>query len=194
MRRAQVERGGTTVLLVIDVQNAVMAESFDADAVVGRIATVIADARAADIPVVYIQHEVPGTPFLAAGTDGWQIRPEIAPRSGDPVIAKRYGDAFVETTLEDTLAGLGAGHLVVTGAQSDACVRKTTTRALLEGYDVTLVADAHTTCDGEYAGAVIPAAQIVAHVNYATPWIDYPDTTSRVVPHTDVFAPVAVNA
>lgn len=194
MRTDQTERGGKTALLVIDVQNAVMAESFGADEVVGRIATVIADARTADVPVVYIQHEIPETPFMAAGTDGWQIRSEIAPQPGDPVIAKRYGDAFVDTTLEEALAGLGTGHLMATGAQSDACVHKTTTRALLEGYDVTLVADAHTTCDGEYEGVVIPAAQIVAHVNYATPWIDYPGTTSRVVSHSEAFAPVAATA
>lgn len=81
--------------------------------------------------------------------------------------------------------------LLVAGAQSDACVRKTITRALLEGYDVTLVADAHTTCDGEYEGVVIPVAQIVAHVNDAEPWIDYPESTSRVVPHTEVFRGVA---
>ena len=60
---------------------------------------------------------------------------------------KNYGDAFEDTDLEDVLAELGVGRLVVTGAQTDACVRSTLHGAFVRGYDATLVGDAHTTED-----------------------------------------------
>jgi nicotinamidase-related amidase len=182
------ERGGTTVLLVIDVQNAVVEDGWDSEGVVDRIGKLIDAARASDVPVIYIQHEVPGHPVMGRGAEGWHIRPEIAPLTGEPVIAKQYGDAFVETTLPETLASLGAGHLIISGAQSDACVRATSHRALIEGYDITLVSDAHTTSDAEHDGVVIPAQVNVAQVNYASPWIGYPDTTSSLANHLEVIA------
>jgi nicotinamidase-related amidase len=172
---------------VIDVQVGVVADGHDRDGVVSRIGKVIGAARAAEVPVVYVQHEEPEYPSMMPGGEDWHIVPEIAPLDGEPIVAKRYPDSFVETTLAGTLADLGIGHLIVTGAQSDACVRATTHRALAEGYDVTLVSDAHTTSDREFGGVTIAAEQNVAHVNAATPWILYPNTISRVLPHPEVI-------
>src|SRR5690349_11896007 len=127
MKHQLKERGGNTALVVIDVQNAVVADGHDVDGVLSRIAALIAHAREKDTPVVYVQHE---SDDLVPGSDAWQIRPEIAPAGTDPVIHKRFGDAFVETNFEETLANLGVGHLVITGAQTDACVRSTLVGAL----------------------------------------------------------------
>ena len=184
MRQELQERGGKTGLLVIDVQNAVVADGFDADGVVDRIGKVVDAARGANVPVIYVQHE---DPYMAPGTEGWHIRPEIAPVTGEPIVAKRFPDSFVETTLVDTLAALGIGHLVVTGAQSDACVRATSHRALIEGYDVTLVSDAHTTSGREFNGVTVSAEANVAQVNSAAPWIDYPNTTSALATHEEII-------
>ena len=52
---------------------------------------------------------------------------------------------FPVEELVRRLAERGVGRLVVTGAQTDACVRSTLHGAFVRGYDVTLVADAHTT-------------------------------------------------
>ncbi len=190
MRSELRERGGKTALMVIDVQNGVVADGWDAEGLVSRIATMIAAARASGTPVVYIQHEQPhetaGEDDLAVGSNAWRIHDDVAPGDGEPVVAKRRGDAFVETTLEATLAGLGAGHLILAGAQSDACVRSTSYGALRAGYDITLVSDAHTTSDRATEAGVIPAELIVAHVNLANQFIDYPETTSRVIPHSAV--------
>ncbi len=187
-------RGGNTALVVIDVQVGVVADGWDRDGVVDRIAQLIHAARASDTPVIYVQHEEPEYPSMARGGEDWHIVPEIAPLDGEPVVAKQYPDSFVETTLAETLADLGVGHLVVTGAQSDACVRATSYRALASGYDVTLVGDAHTTGDREYEGVEIPAQVTVAHVNSAHPWIVYPDTTARVVSTADALASFAAVA
>lgn len=182
------ERGGTTALLVIDVQNAVVEGGWNREAVLDNIGKVLSTARETGVPVIYVQHENPGSVVMDRGAEGWHICAEVAPITGEPIVHKQYSDAFVETTLADTLAQLGVGHLIITGAQSDACVRSTTTRALVEGYDVTLVGDAHTTGEAEANGTVVPAEINVGLVNYVVPWIDYPNTVSQVIPHTEVIA------
>lgn len=182
MRSELQERGGRTALVVIDVQNGVVADGWNTEGVVSRIATVIGAARASATPVVYIQHETPGEDDLDIGSESWRIHEAVAPRDGEPVVAKQHGDAFVETTLEETLAG----------AQSDACVRSTSYGALVAGYDVTLVSDAHTTSDRATEAGIIPGELIVAHLNLANQFIDYPNATSRVVSHTEVLRELAL--
>jgi len=187
MREELKERGGKTTLLVVDVQNAVVEDGWDRDGVLDRIGQVIDAARETGIPVVYVQHEEPGSEQMARGAEGWHIRPEVAPIDGEPIVAKLYGDAFVETTLPGILAELGTGHLIITGAQSDACIRATSHRALMEGYDITLVSDAHTTSDYAWNGITISAELNVAQVNSSSPWIGYPNTTSVLANHTEVI-------
>jgi hypothetical protein len=53
---------------------------------------------------------------------------------------------------------------VVTGAQSDECIRGTLHGAIARGYDAILVADAHTTEDLSEWGAP-PPDQVIAHTN-----------------------------
>ena len=54
--------------------------------------------------------------------------------------------------------------LVVTGAETDACVRSTLHGAFVNGYDVTLVADAHTAGDKTSWGAP-PVSAVLDHTN-----------------------------
>lgn len=191
MRPALQARGGKSAVLVIDVQNGVVEDGWDRDGVITRIGQVIEAARAGGVPVIYIQHEEPGSGDLDRGSNGWQVHPEIPPEASDPLVFKQYPDAFADTTLEATLEDLGIGHLILTGAQSDGCVRATSYGALRAGYDITLVSDAHTTSDRPTGDGIIPAELIVAHVNLANQFIAYPNTSSRVVSHTEVARELA---
>jgi nicotinamidase-related amidase len=178
-----------TALVVVDVQNRVMEGAWQSDEVIARIATLVDRARREGVPVVYVQHEAEGQ--MERGSDGWRIVDAISPRDGEVVIAKRYPDAFAETELAPTLRRLGAEHLVICGAQTDACIRTTTQRALAEGYDMTLVEDCHTTenamfdlTDGEKVE--ITAKQIVAHTNLYVFCLTYPDVHATIAPHDEV--------
>jgi nicotinamidase-related amidase len=151
-----------TALLVIDVQNGVVADAHERDRVVGNVATLVDRARSAGTPVVWVQHSHPE--YLPKDTDDWRIVPELAPAGGEPLVHKTYADSFEETDLEDVLAGLGAGRLVVSGAQTDECIRSTLHGALVRGYDAVLVADAHTTEDQSAYGAPTPDL-VIAHTN-----------------------------
>lgn len=150
-----------TALLVVDVQNGVVAQAHERDAVVANIAGLVDRARQASVPVIWVQHSGEG---LAAGSDEWEIVPELRPAPGEDVVAKRYGDSFEDTALEGVLANRAVGRLVVTGAQTDMCIRSTLHGALARGYDATLVSDAHTTEDLTEWGAP-PPAQVIAHTN-----------------------------
>lgn len=150
-----------TALLVIDVQNNVVAGAHNRDGVIANIATLVAKARAEQVPVVWVQHSDDNLP---EGSDGWQYVAELSQSETEPVVHKHYADSFEETDLESVLAEHQVGRLVVTGAQTDECVRSTLHGAIVRGYDATLVGDAHTTEDLTEWGAP-PPDQVIAHTN-----------------------------
>ena len=150
-----------SALLVIDVQNGVVDGAYNRDGVIANIRTLVERARSEGVPVVWIQHS---SGELQEGTEAWAYVPELVRRDPEPLVHKTYGDSFEDTDLEEVLAERGIGTLVVTGAQTDACVRSTIHGGLVRGYDVTLVGDAHTTEDLTEWGAP-PPDQVIAHTN-----------------------------
>jgi nicotinamidase-related amidase len=131
--------------------------------VVANINTLIDNARARQVPVIWVQHS--DDDGLIENSDGWQYVPELQRLDAEPLVQKRYGDSFEDTTLESELAQRGVGRLVVTGAQTDACIRATIHGAFTRGYDTLLVSDAHTTEDFTEYG-LPPADKVIAHVNW----------------------------
>jgi nicotinamidase-related amidase len=150
-----------TALVVIDVQNDVVAGAHNRDGVVANIATLVDKARADGVPVVWVQHNDDN---LVRDSEGWQYVPELTRTAEEPLIHKSYGDSFEDTDLEEVLAERKVGRLVVTGAQTDACIRSTLHGAIVRGYDAILVSDAHTTEDQTEWGAP-PPDQVIAHTN-----------------------------
>src|SRR5689334_2981036 len=116
------ENRPNTALLVIDVQNGVVAGNHDRDNVVANVAELVEKARQTKVPVVWVQHNDEG---LTRDSEDWQFVPELSPDEAEPVVHKSYGDAFEDTSLEDVLSQLGVGSLVVAGAQTDMCIRST---------------------------------------------------------------------
>ena len=171
-----------TALVVVDVQNDVVANAHDRDAVVANISSLVREARASATPVIWVQHS---SEELPTDTPGWQFVPELSPAAGEPIVHKRYGDSFEDTTLEAELADRGVGRVVVAGAQSDACIRATLHGAFVRGYDTTLVSDAHTTEDlSEYG--LPPADKVIAHTNMYWTWQGGPGREAKVVAAADV--------
>ena len=150
-----------TALLVIDVQNDVVASAYDRDVVIANIAVLVDKARAEGAPVIWVQHS---SDDLPRESRGWEYVPELQRRESEPLVHKEYGDSFEATDLEALLAERRVGRLVVAGAQTDACIRSTLHGAIVRGYDATLVSDAHTTDDRTRWGAPPPEA-VIAHTN-----------------------------
>ncbi len=171
-----------TALVVIDVQNGVVAEAHERDGVVANISTLVDKAREEGVPVVWVQHSDEG---LEQGSKEWEYVPELTRQASEPLVHKNYGDSFEATDLEEVLAKAGVGRLVVTGAQTDACVRSTIHGAFARGYDVTLVGDAHTTEDLSPWGAPSPDL-VIAHTNLYWSEQDAPGRTAGVTKTDEV--------
>jgi nicotinamidase-related amidase len=181
-------------LLVIDVQNGILADpklvrqkEIDRalDETVHRIAGLIDKARAASVPVVYVQHNGGPGHRLEPNTPGWPIRAEIAPRPGDPVIHKRACDSFFETDLGTELEAAEVGRLVICGCMTQYCVDTTVRRAVSLGYDVVLVADGHMTSDTK----TLQFEQIIAHHNTLLDGFDAGEHSVQVHPARQIRFP-----
>lgn len=180
-----------TALVVIDVQRGILdvpnlqrkRETGEAlDETVARIAGLIAQARGATIPVIYVQHDGGAGHRLEPNTPGWPLRPEIAPGSGEPVIHKRACDAFFQTTLEAELSARSVQRLVIAGCMTQYCIDTTVRRAVSLGYDVALVADGHMTADS----GSLRFEQIIAHHNALLDGFDAGDHEVAVRPASEI--------
>ena len=171
-----------TALLVVDVQNRALVGTYQRDAVLANINSLVEKARREHVPVIWIQHS---DEELERGSGDWHIVPELNPDGSEPLVEKHYLDSFEDTNLENVLSGLGVGRLVVVGAQTDACIRSTLHGAFARGYDATLVSDAHTTENQTERGT--PAAeQVIAHTNLCWTYQTAPGRTAGTVETKDV--------
>ena len=179
-------------LLIIDVQNAILKDKgtpmrqlmLDAalEAVVAKLRDLQDKARASGVPVVVVQHDGPEGHRLELGTAGWEVRPELASLPGEALVRKRSSDSFHETDLGTRLEELGISHLVVGGCMTQFCVDTTVRRAVSLGYDVTLVADGHTTADS----ANLTHVDIIAHHNETLDGFGAGDAVIAVRPAADI--------
>jgi len=151
-----------TALLVIDAQQGVVGQAHDVDRVVANINSLADKARSENVPIIWVQHAEDGMP---EGSDDWQLVAELEPDDDEPLVSKSYGDSFEATDLESILSDRKVARLVVTGAQTDACIRSTLHGALARGYDTTLVGDAHTTEDMREWSSPLSPEQAIASTN-----------------------------
>jgi nicotinamidase-related amidase len=172
---ASIREGRRSALVVVDTQVGVVQRAWDTTRIIGNIVRVVARARAAGAPVLWVQHH--GSE-LQRGSAEWQLVPELSPGSGEPVVHKQFESSFENTPLDAELARLGASRLVIAGAMTNWCIRATAYGALDRGYDVTLVADAHTTGPLEFEdGFRIEAEAVVRELNTVMRWLTYPGRT-----------------
>lgn len=138
----------TRAVLVIDMQEG-MADRIRAgrptatpDAP-GRIAALLAGARADGTPVIHVLHDDPNpaSPFRK-GEPGAEPMPCALPRTGEAVFWKHGSSAFHGTGLDTHLKAQGISELVIAGAVAAFCVTSTVRQASDLGYRVLLPQDA----------------------------------------------------
>jgi len=180
----------STALLIVDVQTGVVADAWARDAVVQNIANAVARARAEGVPVLWVQHQ---SEELPVGSAPWQWVPALQPGEGEPLIHKHHNSAFEGTALLAELDRLGVGHLVLAGAASNWCIRATAYAALERGFDLTLIADGHTTSDLDLGpGRRVTAQSVIDDLNTTMQWLSYPGRRNAVVSAAELsFVPPA---
>jgi len=169
---ATIREGNKAALVVVDVQVGVMSGAWDASRVVDKVSFVVERARAAGVPVVWVQHS---DEQLVRESPQWQWVPKLVPREIELRVHKQFNSSFEQTSLEGELATLGVTHIVLAGAATNWCIRATAYGALERGYDVTLVSDAHTTETMQLeSGVKIEAEHVNQELNIAMQWPAYP--------------------
>jgi nicotinamidase-related amidase len=148
-----------TALLIIDVQNDFCRDE-PRKAMIPRIRRLLDGARAAAVPVIYVQNTVlPGglsdspsdlarrrklginTETTIDGTWGQQFVDELTPTKNDAVIRKHRLSALIGTTLDTVLRSNGIRTVVCTGTATHGCVINTAYAAIALNYYVVVVDD-----------------------------------------------------
>jgi ureidoacrylate peracid hydrolase len=167
---------GHTALIVVDMQRdfCVPGWAFDRLGVdismyppmIPRLARLIEGARAAAVPIVFIQMttlpnraiESPaqirfnmrmhlasngGEPlvYTADGSEGQGIIDELAPREGELIVKKYRSSGFWGTNLDMLLRSNGIQSVVMTGCTTEGCVESTARDALFNDYYVVIAED-----------------------------------------------------
>lgn len=135
-------------LVVIDVQSAFIsgAEAVpDSIGLQGAVALLLEQARAAGVPVVFVQNDgMPGA-VDEPHTPGWELH--FPPLPGEHVVRKSEDDGFDGTGLDKLLAASGVRTIAICGMLSEMCLAATARTAMAIGYGVILPHDGHATYD-----------------------------------------------
>lgn len=140
------------VLLIVDVQKGmdVYASEYNRNNpdLEKNIARLQHAWRKSGRPLIHVQHlsKEPDSP-LRPGQPGVEIKDEVQPLSGEPVVQKSVSSAFIGTTLEADLRRRGVTTLVVVGMQTNMCVSTTARMAGNLGFTTFVVSDATATFD-----------------------------------------------
>jgi len=148
-----------TVLLVMDVQENLLAKCEKKQELLQSLSRAIGKAREAKIPIIYVTFVFrKGYPeisqknkFLSmikeAGNSFINLQeeatfdPSIAPQEGDIIVNKLRGSAFSGTDLELILKSLSIQHLVLTGFETSGVILSTVRHAADNDYTLTVLKD-----------------------------------------------------
>jgi nicotinamidase-related amidase len=150
-------------LIVIDVQESFRAhplwDRISDPKIAERVNRLVALARAAGEPVVWVLHTEPGSEGVFDPASGHvRLFQELdGPRPGEPVIHKTSHNAFTTTNLQQFLTEAGIRELRVCGIRTEQCVETTTRVGSDLGYRMVFVTDATAT---HPIGELSPAAII----------------------------------
>lgn len=147
-----------TALLVMDVQRGIVERYGNPQDFLGRLARVIATARTAGIPVIYVTVRFrEGYPEVSPrnrsfsalatagnfveGTSATEIHSAVEPEAGDVVVTKRRVGAFSGSDLEVVLRSQDIETLVLTGIATSGVVLSTVRAAADMDYRIVVLSD-----------------------------------------------------
>jgi nicotinamidase-related amidase len=135
------------------------------------MAEAIAAARAAGVPVIYVNDDrdrwdsdAPALGREAANGPGGDVVAPLLPRPGDRVLLKHRYSAFDHTALELLLESLRIERVVLVGAATEGCVVQTGLDAREHGLKATILADASATTDEELEATALRYAEDVGGI------------------------------
>lgn len=152
-------------LLIIDMQCGSFTPAtprYDDRKVIAHINALSERFRQQQDRVLYIQHDGTAHGDYLPGSEEWALLPELDAQPEDLYISKMANDCFYRSELQATLQQADITEIVITGCATDFCVDATVKSAYAKDYQVTVIADGHTTADREG----IEAAKLIGHYNW----------------------------
>jgi nicotinamidase-related amidase len=146
-------------LLIIDAQQALVETVFQKEKLLDNINKVIQKALQAEADIIFIRD----TDVGEGKGSGFEIHLDITVPPVAKVFDKTAANAFYKTPLLAYLKDNQIEHLVIMGCKTEHCVDTAVRTATVQHFDVTLVADGHSTTDSN----AIPAEIIIKHHNEA---------------------------
>lgn len=150
-------------LLIIDTQQELIDGNQEESAVInkehllGNINLVIDKAKQSGVPVVFVRDL-----DVAKGKGkGFQVHEEIIVPAETKYFDKAATNSFHGTGLLDHLKSQKVKHVVIMGCKTQHCIDSAVRTATINGLDVTLVGDGHSTTDSD----TLSAEQIIKHHN-----------------------------
>lgn len=156
-----------TALLVVDVQNGLMAEQpYQVSLFLETVAQTIKQARTRQIEVIYVRHHDDDLPM---GSREWKIHDSVAPQANELIIDKAYNSAFKETGLRAYLESKGVERLIIVGMATDYCIDTTIKVAFELGYEVFVPKSGTTKIDDGLISAdlLVPYYEELWHNRFA---------------------------
>jgi nicotinamidase-related amidase len=132
----------------------------------------ISGARAADVPVIYVNDDHgrwdSNVPALIRATiehgAGGDVVEQVTPQEGDPLLLKQRYSGFDHTSLDLLLEELEVKRVVLIGAATEGCVVQTAIDAREHGLQATILAAACATTDSELEAIALAYAERVGGI------------------------------
>jgi nicotinamidase-related amidase len=169
------ERGDA--LVVVDVINdfahddgVALLRSFEQR--VGAMKDAISSARAAGVPVVYVNDDHgrwdSNVPALIRDSiehgAGGRVVEQVTPQANDPLLLKQRYSGFDHTSLDLLLDRLEIKRVVLIGAATEGCVVQTAIDAREHGLQATILASSCATTDPELEAIALAYAERVGGI------------------------------
>lgn len=148
--------GQRPAVLVVDMQVGLDDPAYkvgaDQTPAVEAIASLLAVARANDVPIVFVRtgyrpdgrdgglfiKKIPGLIELQLDTPAVDVDPRLEPREDDVVITKKFASAFFQTNLPSLLVAEDVDTIVLTGCSTSGCIRAAAIDGISHGYRMIL--------------------------------------------------------
>jgi nicotinamidase-related amidase len=147
-------------VLIMDFQNEIIQRipEDQRDALIERARSVLAAARSAEVPIIYVVvrfrdgypeaspnnkvfSDIRSTGRLKEGSAGAEIHPMLTPHAGDIIVTKRRFGAFSTTDLETILRANNINTLVMLGISTSGVVLSTVRWAADMDYALIVLSD-----------------------------------------------------
>lgn len=180
---------GTTVLLVLDIQNGIVGMIENSEAYLQRLAPTIDAARKAGLRIIYVTVAMrPGYPEVSArnnmfarvkdhggsfveGDPSTRVHSAVSPADGDILVTKRRVSAFHGTDLDVVLRSLDAETLVLAGVSTSGVILSTVRQGADMDYRLVVLEDMCVDRDQELHDTLMKMFTKQAQVVSAAEWI-----------------------